>query len=223
MIEILYEDNHILVAVKPAMLPSQEDASKDSDMLSLVKKYVKQEHDKPGNVYIGLLHRLDRPAQGVMVFAKTSKAASRLSKDIKEDRFYKAYLAVVNGAPGAGVYRDYLLKDSKTNSSSVVKEDRPGAKYCELSFKTLEQKDGRALVEILLKTGRSHQIRVQFSSRGFPLVGDVKYGLGEKVPLALCSYKLGFMHPVKKEYMEFKYLPRTEPFTDYQALNKNFL
>ena len=207
MIEVLYEDNHILVANKPAGTPSQADKSGDMDMLSIVKEYVRSKYGKPGEAFIGLVHRLDRPAAGLMVFARTSKAARRLSEDVRLGRFKKTYLAVVYGDAPGGSMEDYLRKDPKTNISTVAEEGVPGAKHAALSYETLQTKNGRSLVKINLLTGRAHQIRVQFASRGLPLVGDIKYGSAVPDRLALYACSIGLTHPTKKEYMEFSSLP----------------
>ena len=173
-INIIYEDNHLLVVEKPVNMPVCEDESRDLDLLSVLKNYIKEKYHKPGNVYLGLVHRLDRPVGGVMVFAKTSKAASRLSKQVAEHELKKTYLAVVCGkVPESDNFFDYLIKDKKRNISYVT--DKVHGKEARLSYRRLDYKDNYSLVEIYLETGRSHQIRVQFSSRGYPLVGDFKY------------------------------------------------
>ncbi|MBR3228101.1 MAG: RNA pseudouridine synthase, partial [Erysipelotrichaceae bacterium] len=167
---------------------------------------------KPGNVYLGLLHRLDRPVDGVCVFAKTSKAASRLSKQITEGSFHKEYLAVVkdDGLADSGTLKDRLLKDHKTNT---VRVDRNG-KESSLYYEVLKRKDGLALVRIELHTGRSHQIRVQFSSRGHALYGDQRYNKDARAgqQIALHAYKLTFEHPVTKETMTFVSATDRYPF-----------
>lgn len=207
MIKIIYEDNHILVVKKPFNMPMQEDSSKDEDLLSYLKKWLKDKYNKPNNVYLGLVHRLDRPTGGVCIFAKTSKAASRLSDQIRQNKFNKKYLAIVNdyNLKSSDTYIDHLLKDSKTNISKVSKD----GKYCELSYEVLAKKDNLAKVLIQLKTGRSHQIRVQFASRKQYLFGDQKYSpIAKKgTQLALWAYSLSFTHPVTKEYLEFKIEP----------------
>ena len=176
---VLYEDNHIIVAIKPVNVPSQEDKTGDKDMLTMIKEYIKEKYNKPGNVYIGLVHRLDRPVGGIMVFARTSKAASRLSEEVRNKSFNKKYLAIVNGKfdEKSGTFVDYLWKDQKNNTSYVVKESKKGAKKAELNYEVLKYNhdDNLSLVKIDLKTGRHHQIRVQFSSRGHALYGDNKY------------------------------------------------
>lgn len=206
-IEILYEDNHILVVVKPNNILSQADSTKDLDLLTILKQYIKEKYNKPGNVYLGLVHRLDRPVSGIMVFARSSKAASRLSEQIRLHEFKKTYLAVVQGVPKKeDVLCDYLFK--KEDGNTIVTNEKKG-KYSELSYKVLEtnKENDLSLVEVSLKTGRHHQIRVQFSSRGHTLYGDSRYGMYENKQIALHAYKLEFVHPVKKEKMVFVKMP----------------
>lgn len=210
--KILYEDNHLLVVVKPPDIPVQEDISGALDLLSLLKEEIKVKYNKPGNVFLGLVHRLDRPVGGVMVFAKTSKAASRLSSQIREHTMDKTYLCVVKGCPEAlkGRLTDYLLKNTQNNTVKVVSSDTPQAKEAILEYEVLQQIQGLSLVKILLITGRSHQIRVQMAQNGTPLFGDVKYGYkGDKsdVTLALWAYQLEIEHPIKKERMLFASSP----------------
>ena len=202
MINIIYEDNHLLVVEKPINIPVQEDSSKDKDLLTMLKEYLKEKYNKEGNVYLGLVHRLDRPVGGIMVFAKTSKAASRLSEQIKNHSLKKTYLAVVCGKVNEeDTFIDKLIKDHQNN---IVKVSEDG-KHAELDYKLLDYKEGLSLVEINLKTGRSHQIRVQFSTRGFPLYGDQKYNQNTpKDQIALFASKLEFTHPTTKEKMIFK-------------------
>lgn len=200
-LEVLYEDNHLIVVVKPFNLLSQSDITGDSDMFTLVKDYIKEKYHKPGNVYLGLVHRLDRPTMGVMVFAKTSKAAARLSKQIQTHQFEKKYYAVVHGIlkEKNGVLTDYL--DRQDQMTFVSKT----GKYSELSYTVLEEneKEQLSLLEIFLKTGRHHQIRVQFASRGYPLYGDTKYGHDISKQLCLVAYSLSFYHPITKELLHF--------------------
>ena len=212
-INIIYEDNHLLVVEKPFDVLSQKDSTNDLDMVELLKKYLKDKYNKKGNVYLGLVHRLDRPVGGVMVFAKTSKAASRLSSTIRDNEFKKRYLVVVNGriAKKSGTLSDYLLKDKKNNMVSVVREDTPNAKKAILKYRVLQEMDGLSLLMIELITGRAHQIRVQFSSRGNPLYGDMRYGgkfskVGQRS--ALWAYEVEFIHPTKKEVMKFNLKPK---------------
>ena len=206
-LNILYEDNHIIVVVKPYNVLSQGDDTKDIDMLTMIKDYLKEKYNKPGNVYLGLVHRLDRPVGGVMVFAKTSKAASRLSELVRINALHKNYLAIVHGKTlDKEVLIDKISKDEKTNNSYI---DLENGKESILSYTTLyyDKDKDLSLVDVDLKTGRHHQIRLQMSNRGFPLYGDQRYGLGEKDQIKLFAYKLRFIHPVTKEEMEFKYLP----------------
>ncbi len=216
MIDILYEDNHLLVVVKPCNIPVQADSSKDDDMLSILKAYIKDKYQKPGNVYLGLVHRLDRPVGGTMVFAKTSKAASRLSKMIQDHDFEKVYLACVkdDGLKDHDRLIDHLLKDQKTN---MVKVD-PKGKEAILEYDVIKRKDGLALVKIDLKTGRSHQIRVQFASRNHPLYGDHRYDPNciKNSQIALWSYSLSFKHPITQETMTFKSIPYNKPFDRFK-------
>lgn len=213
-INVLYEDNHLLVVEKPINMPVCEDESRDKDLLSLLKEYVKVKYNKPGEVYLGLVHRLDRPVGGVMVFARTSKAASRLSKQVMDRELDKIYLAVVCGKVNDnGEFFDYLVKDTKKNMSFVT--DKIHGKEARLRYKRLAYRDGFSLVEVYLETGRSHQIRVQFSSRGFPLVGDAKYNREHegKTNIALFAKRLSFKHPVSKEVLSFELkMPDRYPF-----------
>ena len=211
-LKIIYEDNHIIVVEKIPNIPSQEDKTKDIDMLSLVKKYIKEKYQKPGNVYLGLVHRLDRPVGGVMVFAKTSKAASRLSNQVREKIFKKRYLAVVDGKfkEKDGILEDYLYKDERNNISKVVNKDKKNSKYAKLEYKELayNEKKNLSLLEINLYTGRHHQIRVQLSNSGHSIFGDQKYGTrGKGKQIALWAYELTIDHPITKEKMTFKDLP----------------
>lgn len=217
MLKVLYEDNHIIVVIKPYNIPSQSDKTNDIDMLSLVKEYIKEKYQKPGNVYVGLVHRLDRPVGGIMVFAKTSKAASRLSESIRNKSFSKTYLAVVNGKfeKQNGVLEDYLWKDEALNMSKVVSKDKKGAKLARLTYEVLAEKNDLSLVKINLETGRHHQIRVQFSNAGHSLYGDQKYGKGSMgKQIALWAYRLKFKHPVKDEIMKFEALPEKNDVFD---------
>lgn len=218
-VKVIYEDNHLLVVDKPVNVPMQKDSSNDEDLLSMCKDYLKEKYQKPGNVYLALLHRLDRPVSGVCVFAKTSKAASRLSNDIQNHRFKKEYLAVVydNGLEDKGLFEDKLLKDEKTN---MVKVDSRG-KNASLDYVVLKRKNNLCLVKINLHTGRSHQIRVQFSSRNHPLWGDQRYNkdaiVGQQI--ALHSYRLTLVHPVNKEQMTFICDSDRQPFKELKDDN----
>ena len=216
-LEVLYEDNHLIVVVKPANIPSQQDSSNDLDLLTMVKEYVKDKYHKPGNVYIGLVHRLDRPVSGIMVFARTSKAASRLSDQIRKKEFSKKYLAVVNGIieKDEDKFVDYLKRE---NNGNTVVTDSSDGKESILNYNVLEKNydKNETLVEIELETGRHHQIRVQFASRNHPLVGDNRYGIDKEKNIGLFAYQLSFIHPVKKEVMTFTYLPKDKPFNIFK-------
>lgn len=209
MLNVIYEDNQIIVVIKPQNIPTQEDSSKDADMLTLVKNYIKEKYNKPGNVFVGLVHRLDRPTGGVMVFAKTSKAAARLSESIKENELKKNYLAIVLGTLKEKKQKlvNYLKKNEKTNTVSVVGQAVSGAKYAELDYTVISEQKNTSLLKINLVTGRSHQIRAQLSNLGNPIVNDVKYGSKTKGNLMLWAYELKFVHPTTKQKMTFKVLP----------------
>ena len=211
-LNILYEDNHIIVVIKPPNVPSQGDKTEDEDMLAIIKNYLKEKYNKPGNVYLGLVHRLDRPVGGVMVFAKTSKAAARLSEQVRNKVFKKEYLAIVDGKPENKIdtLEDYLLKNEKTNMSKVVKEGTKNAKYAKLDYEVLKHNEeiDLSLLKILLHTGRHHQIRVQLSNMGHSICGDQKYGVrGRGKQISLWAYKLTIEHPITKEKMSFLGLP----------------
>ena len=208
-LNVLYEDNHIIVVEKPSNIPSQEDKTGDLDMLTIVKKYIKEKYNKPGEVYLGLVHRLDRPTQGIMVFARTSKAASRLSEQIRNHGFNKKYLATCDGKfeKEKDTWKDFLKKDERNNKSKVVPAGTKNAKEAILDYEVISYnpKTDLSIVKINLHTGRHHQIRVQFSSRNHSLFGDQKYGTrGRGKQLRLCAYYLSFIHPVSKEKLEFE-------------------
>ena len=210
--KVIYEDNHIIVVEKMINVPSQADKTEDEDMLSLIKKYLKEKYNKPGNVYLGLVHRLDRPVGGVMVFAKTSKAASRLSEEVRNKTFEKEYLVICNGKmeKEKDTLVDYLWKDEKNNRSYVVKKTKKNAKQAILDYEVLkyDKKQNLSLLKINLHTGRHHQIRVQLSSRMHAIYGDSKYhGRGKGNPICLWAYKLTIIHPITKKEMTFEALP----------------
>ena len=211
-LKVIYEDNHIIVVEKPPNVPSQADKTDDIDMLTIIKEYIKEKYHKPGNVYLGLVHRLDRPVGGVMVFAKTSKAASRLSNQVREKTFKKEYLAVVNGKieENKGTLEDYLYKDERNNMSKVVSKEKKNTKYAKLDYEVLAYNNVKdlSLLKINLHTGRHHQIRVQLSNFGHSIFGDQKYGTrGKGKQIALWAYNLTIEHPITKEQMVFKDLP----------------
>lgn len=215
---VLFEDNHIIVALKPQGVPSQGDNTGDEDMLTIIKEYLKEKYLKPGKVYLGLVHRLDRSTGGVMVFAKTSKAAARLSEQLKEGLFSKKYLAVTTSRPQEKAARltHYLYKDVSSNTVKVVPMSSEGAKKAILDYNDLEDdlEEGLHLIDVKLHTGRTHQIRVQLATIGCPIYADAKYG--ELVPgarLALWAYDLSFTHPTTEKIMSFRvFPPQTYPW-----------
>ena len=228
-VAVLHEDNSILVVVKPQNIPSQADASGDLDLLTLLKDYIKNKYDKPGNVYLGLVHRLDRPTGGVMVFAKNSKAAERLSKQIVDGEMTKTYLTTVVGMPKQrkDTLVNYLKKNSLTNTVYVATFGDHDAKRAELSYEVLDSDERLSLVKVQLGTGRSHQIRVQMSAINCPVYGDARYGgnIVRGQNLALWAYKLELTHPVTKERMVFvAYPPDSEPWKrfDIKSHVENF-
>ena len=208
-IPVLYEDNHLLVVEKPANLPSQADSSGDPDLLNILKEYIGRKYNKPGAVYLGLVHRLDRPVGGVMVFARTSKAAARLSEAFRVHAQDRHYLAIVEGAlnePAELI--DHLRKDGRTGMVQVVKPDVPGAKQARLITRPLAVRDGLTLTDVRLFTGRAHQIRVQHAHTGHPLWGDMRYGRGEAGrQIALWAYRLVVEHPTRHEQLRFASRP----------------
>ena len=211
-LKIIYEDNHIIIVQKFVNIPSQGDNTGDLDMLSIIKAYIKEKYNKPGEVYLGLVHRLDRPVGGVMVFAKTSKAAGRLSEEVRNKSFGKAYLAIVNGKmeDNNAQLIDYLWKNPKTNTSYVVSQNKKMAKEASLDYEVLKYDPelDLSVLKINLHTGRHHQIRVQLSSRNHSIYGDQKYGgRGHGKQICLWAYKLELIHPTTKEKMTFIDLP----------------
>lgn len=241
MIKILYEDDAVLAAVKPAGLESQASRKLEPDMVSEIKNYLirskrRQERQAGGNLstkmstnsstqdqepYVGVIHRLDKPVSGVMVYAKTKEAAAFLSKEVQEHRVTKIYHAVLCGKPvdNVGNFVDRLSMDRENNYSRIVDNSAPEGKTAELSYRVIGENEekGLTLVEIRLKTGRHHQIRVQFAGHGLPLWGDTKYNpdalkRGEKGPLALAAVSLSFVHPVTKEPMTVSMRPQGGAF-----------
>ena len=226
MFEILYEDNHIIVAEKPQNTIIAGDITGDKSMLDSLKEYVKEKYNKPGDAYLGLVHRLDRPAGGLAVFARTSKAAARLADQLKDNELKRTYYCVVRGVPRNPSNRlvDYLKKNEATNTVEVVPQSVEGAKKAILNYKLLqkiETAEGTlSLLQVQLETGRSHQIRVQMANMGCPLWGDQRYGFkvnkkGQQ--LALYAVKLRLIHPTKKDSMQFIcYPPSIAPWTEFK-------
>ena len=210
-INVLYEDNHIIVVEKPYNVLSQGDSTGDLSLLDMVKQYIKEKYHKPGNVYLGLVHRLDRPVGGIMVFARSSKAASRLCKCFNEHQVQKKYLAIVHGKldKEEDEWVDYILKGS--DGKSIIS---PDGKKAILQYKVLDYNTEYdcSLVSILLKSGRHHQIRVQFASRGHYLLGDQRYGVLDNQQICLFAYQLSFTHPVTKKEMSFELFPESKGY-----------
>ncbi len=244
---ILYEDNHIIVILKEPNIPVQEDITQDQDLLNIVKEYIKIKYNKPGEIYLGLLHRLDRVVGGIIIFAKTSKAASKFSELIRNKAITRKYLAVVKGNifnlkenlnennelkkdENEYIYlEDFLYKDSKTNKSFVIKdkkEESKNVKKAILKYKPISynHKNKLSLIEVELITGRHHQIRVQFSSRKYPLLGDSKYGGKQQKNILLFSYNIGFNYPINNDiynkHLEFKTKPIYELTPEFQIFSE---
>lgn len=208
---VIYEDNHIIVVLKPQNIACCPDESGDDNLLDCIKRYIKVKYNKQGNAFVGLVHRLDRPTGGVMVYAKTSKAAARLTEQMKTGGFEKKYLTVLCGVPArpSATLENYLRKNTVNNMVYVCTQSEEGAKFAALDYNVLEEKDGLALAEVNLHTGRTHQIRVQMSAINCPVYGDMRYGGDRAVKgkLALWAYLLRFTHPTTGEKMCFKVEP----------------
>lgn len=226
-ITILFEDNHLLVVEKPVNIPVQADNSKDEDLHAMLKQDIKVRYQKPGNVFLGLVHRLDRPVGGVMVFAKTSKAASRLADTIRRGKMDRKYLTIVRGVPDQqqGTLTHYLWKDRLKNIVYTVPSDYQEGKKSSLSFETISSTENLSLLSVRLHTGRSHQIRVQLSTSGLPLYGDQKYGHHMNKPgqqIALWSNELVFPHPTTKEIHHFRATPpESYPWNLFEAISSH--
>jgi len=204
-LDVLFVDNHLLVINKPPGMLSQADRTGDADALTLGRAFIKGRYNKPGNVFLGLVHRLDRPVSGVMLMARTSKAASRLSEQFRGNLPHKHYIVLVQGTcTGEGVMQDFLVKERET--VRVVDERYPGARYAELEWWCLGCRDGLSLIAVRLKTGRAHQIRVQLAARGFPVLGDLRYGAHRAFDgknMALHCFLLGVTHPTTREPLQW--------------------
>lgn len=225
MIKPVYEDNHLLVAVKPQGQLTQSDETGDLSLQDECKQYIKEKYQKPGEVYLGLVHRLDRPVGGLVAFARTSKSASRLSEQLRVHHMEREYLAVVEGEdlPARGDLRDWLLQ-GEDGLVRVVPEGTPGAKEARLHYERLGAREGTALVHLRLETGRKHQIRVQLSHLGYPIRYDMRYGHGERGrDIALFGAVLRLTHPTRKEEMTFTACPENPAFRPYEKEITAFL
>jgi 23S rRNA pseudouridine1911/1915/1917 synthase len=223
VLNVIYEDNHILVVEKPAGILSQGGYLDLDNIMDIVKAYLKEKYQKPGKVFLGLVHRLDTNVGGLMVFAKTSKAASRLSADIRNLNFEKKYMAVVRGAlkeDSTIELIDYLDKD-EINKIALIKDELSGKKSV-LRFKVLKNEDNLSLIDIELETGRFHQIRCQLANYGHPIYNDYKYNPKDQgYNLGLYAYRLGFNHPISKERLTFTLYPNKNPFSLFKdTINK---
>jgi len=206
-LEVLYEDNHLVVVNKKPGDIVQGDKTGDTPLSEIVKTYLKKKYDKPGNVFLGVVHRLDRPTSGAVIFARTSKALSRLNEQLKNKKVKKTYWAIVKGKPEKkeGTLINYLKKNPKNNKSTAYISETPGAKKAILHYKVIDSSDRYSLLEIDLETGRHHQIRSQLSKMGFPVKGDLKYGFPRSNPdkgISLHARKLNFIHPVSQKEIE---------------------
>ncbi len=225
MIKPVYEDNHLLVVVKPQGQLTQSDETGDLSLQDECKRYIREKYQKPGEVYLGLVHRLDRPVGGLVAFARTSKAASRLSEQLRTHHMEREYLAVVEGEdlPARGDLRDWLLQ-GEDGLVRVVPEGTPGAKEARLRYERLGARDGTALVHLRLETGRKHQIRVQLSHLGYPIRYDMRYGHGERGrDIALFGAVLRLTHPTLKKEMTFTACPENPAFRPYEKEITAFL
>lgn len=225
MIKPVYEDNHLLVVVKPQGKLTQSDETGDLSLQDECKRYIREKYQKPGEVYLGLVHRLDRPVGGLVAFARTSKAASRLSEQLRTHHMEREYLAVVEGEdlPARGDLRDWLLQ-GEDGLVRVVPEGTPGAKEARLHYERLGAREGTALVHLRLETGRKHQIRVQLSHLGYPIRYDMRYGHGERGrDIALFGAVLRLTHPTLKKEMTFTACPENPAFRPYEKEITAFL
>lgn len=212
-LEVLYEDNHLIAVYKPAGVLVQGDKTGDKCLMDDVKKYLKEKYKKPGNIFLGLLHRLDRPVSGIVLFAKTSKGASRLSEQIRNRQFKKEYLALVEGTPknNKGTLKNYLLHDKITNISKIYDKRKEGALLAELDYELAGKREKNSLLKINLKTGRHHQIRSQLMHLGHPIVGDIKYGASKRLPdesIALFACSITFRTATGNETKTVSFIPK---------------
>jgi 23S rRNA pseudouridine1911/1915/1917 synthase len=228
MCNVVYEDNHLLIVEKPPNLLTQGDQTGDECLLDVMKRYLVEKYHKPGDAYLGCVHRLDRPVGGLVALAKTGKAAARLSEQLRAHAMRREYLAVVCGAnlPEAGTLTDWLVKDDATGSVYRTPDVAPNAQHATLTWQRLatDAQTDRALLHICLETGRKHQIRVQLAGFGHPIVQDLRYGSGEPgEPIALWGAVLTLIHPIKKESMIFISCPQGKAFEPFSTQINVFL
>ncbi|KAA9340829.1 RluA family pseudouridine synthase [Adhaeribacter soli] len=222
MLDVLYEDNHLLVVNKPAGLLVQGDATGDLTLPDLAKEYLREKYNKPGNIFVGVVHRLDRPVSGVVVLAKTSKALARMNELFRSNKTIKTYLALSLRRPRQQEARlvHWLVKDPVKNITKAFTSEKPGSQRAELSYKLLAQRENFYLIQVNPVTGRPHQIRVQLASQNSPIAGDVKYGAPALLPdkrIALHAYQLEFEHPVQKTSIKIKApLPNAVPWKTFR-------
>lgn len=211
----VYEDNHIIIVRKEAGEIVQGDKTGDTPLSEIIKEYLKEKYNKPGNVFCGVVHRIDRPVAGLVVFAKTSKALTRLNDMLKKGEIHKTYWALVEGkrAEKEGMIESWLQSDGRLNKTRVVDKNAPDAKLSKLKYRVIAEGDRYSLLEVKLLTGRKHQIRAQLSSTGTPIKGDLKYGARRSNPgggISLLAKKIEFIHPVSKEKIEVETDPLPE-------------
>lgn len=221
-LNVIYEDNHLIVVEKRPNVLSQSDVTGDLDLLTMVKNYIKEKYHKPGNVYVGLIHRLDRPVGGIMVFAKTSKAAKRLNEQVKKHLIKKTYIVLLDGVLKGkkDTLINYLYKDEKNKVSKVVNERFKGGKLAKLDYEVIGYLGDKTLVKVDLITGRHHQIRLQFANLGYPVYGDQRYGKKNHEQIHLHAYALEFIHPVTKEKLCFKLLPNWKELNNETIIHR---
>ena len=204
---VVYEDNHIIIVYKESGEIVQGDKTGDTPLSDIVKDYIKEKYQKPGNVFLGVVHRLDRPVSGLVVFARTSKALSRLNEMFRTGEVHKTYWAITKNMPAIeeGRFEHWLVRNEKQNKSYAYAKEKPGAKKAVLEYKMIGRTDNYSLLEVRLLTGRHHQIRCQLAAMGCPIKGDLKYGAQRSNPdgsISLLSHRVEFVHPVSKERID---------------------
>lgn len=212
--EVVYEDNHIIIVNKKAGEIVQGDKTGDKPLSETVKEYIKEKYNKPGNVFCGVVHRIDRPVSGLVIFARTSKALERLNRMLRDGEIHKTYHALVEGAPAKdeALLEDLLVSDGRINKTFIAKPGTPDAKLSRLKYRTIEKGDRYTLLEVNLLTGRKHQIRAQLSAMGHPIKGDLKYGArrsNKDGGISLEAHRIEFIHPVSKQPIDISLPKRT--------------